>query len=205
LSQKKEELGFIIMNTKQTLKLDAETIIWLADQSFARPFTLKQEHTITRCEEVEGAYEIQFGEIVQLLCYLNEKDANNNIKRVAHDKLEKNLDAFNEFKEHQRKEFDDFFYQYSEAFKANNELIKTIDNQDKCKFVVNYSNFNKFSKKHLTLETAVKEAYYAGWSHLAIPLSIFEGDKEIWNKETSKLNLEELLDVIQSKDGDYES
>lgn len=193
------------MNTKQTLTLDAGTIIWLADQSFARPYTLTKEHTITQCNDIVGAYEIQFGELVQLLCYLDEKDANNNLKRVAHDKLERNLEAFNEFKEYQRKEFDKFFYQYSEAHKANNELIKTIDNQDKCRFVVNYSNFMRFSKKHLTLETAVKEAYYSSWSQLAIPLSIFEGDKEIWNKETSKLNLEELLDLIMSKDGEYES
>ncbi len=184
----------------ETLTLSPETIVWLGDQSFSRPFKLTKEHTVTKYDEVDGAYSIEIGEHVQLLCYLNEKDANNNIKRISHEKLEKNLHAFNEFREHQRKEYDKFFKQYYEAIIDINELIKTIDNPDKCKFVVNYSNFIKFSKKHLTLEHAVKEAYYCYYSKLAIPLSIFDGDNEVWNKETSKMNIDDLLELVLNKD-----
>lgn len=182
------------MNTEKTL--DAETVIWFGDQSIARPFKLTKQHIVTPFNDIVGAYSIEFGEHVQTICYLNEQDANNNIKRIAHYKLEKNLEAFNQFKEHQRKEFEKFFEQYSEAFNDNNNLIKTIDNQDKCQYTVNYSNFIKFSRKHLTLEYALKEADYCNWSKLAIPISIFENDTEIWNHK-GNISLSEMLEIIE--------
>ena len=183
----------------QTQEIKKDTIVWFGDQSFVRPFRINEDKVASKYDE--NSLIVVFGEDdeIEFRVFLSKEDAENNVRKNTYDKLFKNNDAIAKFTTEKVDEIKNFTERVTKYNRELLDVIETLDNPDKCKYTVNYSNFMPFSKNYLSYESAVGDAYVAKESYLAVPKSIYEGEKELWNSETSKLSIQELYKTISDE------